>query len=732
MPVEVAESSKSGLKAIRSKADRLTEALEKGLKMPWRGLRPDLVLHKGAGSSFSDESGYVLEDPVRGEHFELGDAEARLFLCLVTERDLKAAVKKLLTTTSLRPSAEDLLSFLKMLQKEKLAILPAEAAMESADIRSKKKSFIGLTIFKSYLFFRIPLLRPNRVLDILYPWVRPFWSPPFLFLYGVMGLAGLVFLSQQWELYIHSVNFLFTPRGALTFFFCLSLVKILHEFGHALAARHYNLFVRRMGIAFMVFMPILYTDVTEAWKMPSRKARLIIGAGGILVELVIAAVSLFFWSVLPDGMLRSMMFYFSGVSLVSTVFMNLNPLMRFDGYYILMDYLGVSNLRKRSLAMFKYHWRRAVVDWQGEKPEEHPWEQGLSIFGLFTLIYRFVLFFSIGIIVYQTLPKVIGVMHIVVAIGLFHIVPFFLEVFTILRSRKKWGRPLRVAFSCMVLACLIGGMAIPVSRAEKLHGLFLYGDVSVLKSPGRGRIATELPEIGTNVERGEILARIQDDQLERELETSLYDLEKVRENLKNLPSGGREGGYRKWLLAEEERLEKAVEKTRQKIATLEIASPVAGTVLDVSQYLEAGAYVSRDTFLLTVGSQRSLEIRAYAGESMYRNLRGKQIDTAEVVFRDLETSTVDAQFVELYDFPVVQFPNEALFDYAGGPFLSNPMPSGGVRSKLPQYPLIFTIRDGIRLPHGAPCIVKVKGKPTSVLGSTARLVTKALAAEGFL
>ena len=179
----------AGLQAVRSKADRLSEALEKGLRIPWRGLRPDLVLHKGAPRMGGRET-YVLEDPVRGTHYELGEAEARFFMCLVTEQTLHAAVDRLLRTTALRPSVDDILTFVQMLQREKLAVLPAEAADASAEAREQRKPSAVRKVLTGYLFFKIPLLRPQGVLDAIYPWLSPLWSRPCVFIYAVVGVGG--------------------------------------------------------------------------------------------------------------------------------------------------------------------------------------------------------------------------------------------------------------------------------------------------------------------------------------------------------------------------------------------------------------------------------------------------------------------------------------------------------------------------------------------------------------
>ncbi len=209
------------LNIIKSKTEKIAEAIKEGLRIPWQGLRPDIILRKGIPAA-DGKTTYILDDPVRGLHFELGEAEAQFFLCLASEKDISSAVEKLLQTTSLRPSVEDILQFIQMLQREKLAVLPAELAQQTAGIREQKKPSLFKKIMIGYMFFKVPLIRPEGLLNLIYPWLSPLWSKPFLFLYAVLGVAGLIFMSQQIELYLHTVNHLFTPkrRGG---FFSLSL-----------------------------------------------------------------------------------------------------------------------------------------------------------------------------------------------------------------------------------------------------------------------------------------------------------------------------------------------------------------------------------------------------------------------------------------------------------------------------------------------------------------------------
>ncbi|MCP4349132.1 MAG: hypothetical protein GY795_26935 [Desulfobacterales bacterium] len=726
------DSKPEGLNIIRSKNEKIAEALEKGLQIPWLGLRPDIVLRKGTPEQGKET--YILDDPVRGLHFELGEAEARFFLCLASENDLKSAVDKLLRTTSLRPGVDDILMFVRMLQGEKLAVLPPELAQKSAETREQKKPGLLKKILVGYLFFKVPLIRPDNFLNAVYPWLSPFWSKPFLFLYAVMSLVGIIFVFQQIELYLNTVNHLFTPTGALAFFLCLTIVKIFHELGHALAARHFGVYVRRIGVAFMVFMPLLYTDTTEAWKLSSRRGRLFIGAAGILVELWAAGVSLFFWSVLSDGILRSLMFYISGASVVSTVFSNLNPLMRFDGYYLLMDYFQINNLRARSTAMFRYYRHRLFVDWQGPMPEEHPRHRSMAVFGFFTMLYRIVIFFSITLTIYHKVFKVLGVILVFMQILLMIMLPLTMEALVLIKNRKYWGSKIRVLGTAVSAMVLIGILFVPLPGFGKLPAMFLYRDVTRVESLGQGKIVTELPSIGTQVKKGDTLLRLKDDNLEQELERLKYDLAQTEASVRNIGSGGKQGGYRKWLLAEQKRLTAAHDKVIQALSHLDIRSPVTGRVLDVNESLSRDSYVNKKNYFLTVGDDRSFEVRAYAPENICRELKEKNISAGHVIFQNLETRSVTGKFQEMLDFPVNVFPNNSLFDYTGGPIVSSMASSGSVLTRQAHYPIIFDIPGTEnRLRHGTRCFVRIKqGENYSIMELAVREVWRVLAAEGFL
>ena len=177
-------------------------------------------------------------------------------------------------------------------------------------------------------------------------------------------------------------------------------VKIAHELGHAIVAKHYGLRVSSMGVALLVLFPVLYTDNTDAWRLTDQRKKLQIVLAGLMVEFHIALLALFSWTVVEDGPLRSAAFFLATSSLVGSLLVNLSPFMRFDGYYALADF-GMQNLQPRAFELARWQ----VRQWLFGLPENPPAFSAtkhyfLVFYSFATWIYRFFLFLGIALLVY--------------------------------------------------------------------------------------------------------------------------------------------------------------------------------------------------------------------------------------------------------------------------------------------------------------------------------------------
>lgn len=712
-------------------------AIQDFLKVPWLGLRHDLVLHPGPLDHDGQRS-YVLEDPVRGNNFRLGYTEGELLFRLMTEPDPDKAVARLYATTALRPSLEETVAFITMLQNELLAVLPKEEVIRREvsgfDIRNQEPgiapSFIG-TLLRGAISFTIPLLRPDAFLTRTLPYVSVLWSSFACRLYVVCGLLGLFMTMQEIELYFGTVSYLFTPQGWLAFALCLILLKIGHEFAHAYTAKSLGLHVRSMGIFFIVLWPLLYTDTTDAWKISDRTRRMWVSAAGVLFEITVGGIALLLWALLPDGILRSLMFFLSGTSLTSSIFVNMNPFMRFDAYYLLMDYWGVDNLRARSSAMLRYEVRRLLFDWKGPVPEIHPHRRRMVIYGFLALLYRLFIAFSIAMAVYYLFFPLLGLTLLAMELWLFIIRPLRMEIHSIIKDRQHLGSAFRLALTTCGALALSALLFIPVPRVQRLPCLLLHKEAVRVTAPNSGRLPLPMPIVNQRVRPGELITRITDDSLIHEAQKIRFDLETTRASASRFQGGGKEGAYRNWLIAEEKRLMAAAEKIAQATALLEIRAPVGGRITDVNKDLYEGAFASKGTYLFTIANPFAFEVKAFVHENLMRSLENFGKAHGNVRFPELRAPTLHVALREKSTFPVQYMPNESLFDFAGGPIVTT-VDKYGRKPRDAYYAFTFDVTEppDWPLPHGMPSWIWMWSERRSVLGQISGAIWKNVMERG--
>jgi putative peptide zinc metalloprotease protein len=234
----------------------------------------------------------------------------------------------------------------------------------------------------------------------------------------LIGVAGLYLVSRQWDVFSSTFQHFFSLEGAATYAVALVVVKSAHELGHAFTAVRYGCRVPSMGICFLVMFPVLYTDVTDAWRLKSRKERLLIGGAGVTVELMLACLATFAWPFLAEGPVKSLAFSIATVGWVLSLAINLNPLMRFDGYYLFADALGIDNLQPRAFALGRWRMREMLFGSGVQPPErlDAKLTRILVGFAWAVWIYRLILFTGIAVLVYYMTFKILGLILFAVEI----------------------------------------------------------------------------------------------------------------------------------------------------------------------------------------------------------------------------------------------------------------------------------------------------------------------------
>ncbi len=706
-------------------------SIQQFLEIPWLGLRSDLLLFPGP-TDYDGQRSWILEDPVRGNNFRLGHAEGELLYRLTTQPDADAALSHLYKTTPLRPTLQEAASFITMLQREALAILPPETVVAQ---ESRKKTMGNPTFLEQLkqgnIIFRIPLMRPDKFLTRTHAWVSLLWSPVLRWIYLFCGLLGLTLTLQEMEIYLKTVNYLFTPQGWLSFILCLALLKTGHEFAHAYTAKSLGLHVRSIGILFIIIWPLFYTDTTDVWKIPDRRRRIWVSAAGVIFEIVVAGIALLLWALLPDGILRSLMFFLSGTSILSSVFINLNPFMRYDGYYVLMDMWGVDNLRPRSFAMLRHFFRRLFLDWKGPAPEIHPHRGRLIVYGFLAMLYRIFIGITIALAVYYLFFPLLGLLIFFAEIWLFLLRPLWMEIRALIINRKYFGAKHRLLLSMSFFLAFGAFLLLPLPRSENVPALLMFKDAAEIKAPAAGEVQTEMPQEGRYVKAGELLLRISSDALEYEMRQTKFDLQGVRATIRSLGSGGEQGAHRSWLIAEEERLRISLEKYKEALAQLEVRAPLSGEIRDVNPDLYQGAFVAKDTPVCTLSDPAKHEIRAFVHEKLVTDIPAAEKLQSEVRFAAPELPKTEAEFLSKSLFPVQHLPNNSLFDFAGGSIVSV-QDMFGIRPRDAYFAYTFRVTDvPLQSAHGMPAWLEIPLEKKSFSGDIIRQIWQKILERGF-
>ncbi|MEM9357576.1 MAG: biotin/lipoyl-binding protein [Pseudomonadota bacterium] len=622
------------------------------LKLPQ--LRSELSLRLGAASE-DGSNGWLIYDPVQHRYFQIDQTAYELLSVWPQCQDANAlidAVAGRFATTVELLQIQELVQFL--VESNLTNESPTGDWRYFAASARRRANAHGplMRLAHNYLFFRIPLWRPQRFLTSTLPLVAPLYTRTAATIILLLGLVGLYLTSRQWDNFLHTTDFFFSWQGALCFGLALIFVKALHELGHAYTAVRYGCYVPTLGLAFMMLTPLLYTDVTDAWKLRDRRQRLRIDSAGIVVELAIAMIATFLWAFLPDGPLRSAAFMLATAGWIMSLAINLNPFMRFDGYYIFAEMIGIENLQSRAFALAR--WRlREILFGLGHPCPEHLQKSTilwLTMWGWATWIYRLFLFIGIALLVYTYFFKVLGIALFIFEIVFLVARPVAKEIGEWYKMRKQISKSRRSALTAVMTAAAICALIVPWSGNVQVPAIARLGDTQPIHARRPAYLKTVHVSAGQTVERGQLLFTLQSDEIDNRLATvaTREKLVRLRLNRRNVDSVDREESLvlRRQLAALLTERAGLIKERKN----LELRSPIAGRVLELDREFHGGRWIKPADRLALIGKPSSFQLTGFISEDdIWRVKRGTTgqfvpdapfADAAEVSVRDIAVSGV--------------------------------------------------------------------------------------------
>jgi putative peptide zinc metalloprotease protein len=575
-------------------------------------LREDLRLVEGG----ADENGHptwTMIDLARHRFFRIGWVEQAMLARWGATTE--AVVDSVNTETTLRINKDRVQEVAGFLVTNELCSVTDGKHLHAAAKRRKQHPLEWL--LHNYLFIRIPILHPDAFLNRTLRWVRPFFTQGILLWLLSLALVALYLVGRQWDSFVSTFLHFFTLEGAFYYALALAATKSLHELGHAYAAKYKGLRVPSMGIAFLVMMPVLYTDTGEAWKLKRRRDRLLIAAAGIGVETGLAIIATFAWSFLPDGVARSIAFFTATTSWTMSLLVNISPFMRFDGYYLLADFLGVANMQERAFALAR--WRMRKFLWGIEAPCPEAFSPAKSHFliayAYATWIYRFTLFLGIALFVYYQFFKLLGIFLMAVEVGWFILRPIYAEMKAWWKSRSQIIDRRRAALTLLGLCGCLALLVFPWKTGVEAPALVKPEKSVELYFPVSGRLAAMDIGEGRAVAEGATLIELQRFDLTQETTKLSLKLESIGHEIAQAHTRPDQSARLPVLFEQQGNIIAQKAEIADQINQMTVRASFSGIVRDVEPALAVGDWVGKGKRFARLLDPKGMRVEAFVEET---------------------------------------------------------------------------------------------------------------------
>jgi putative peptide zinc metalloprotease protein len=529
---------------------------------------------------------------------------------------------------------------------------------------------------------KVPLFDPTPLLDALEPLIHRLFKRWVLILWALCIVAGIVVAAMNWpELSNYaSINSL-TARNMLLMWLLYPVIKLVHELAHAAAIRFWQGEVREVGATLFLLVPVPYVDASAASGFPDKRHRMLVSAMGVIAETSIALIALGVWLSVADGWVRNIAFACMLIGGVSTVLVNANPLMRYDGYYVLTDWLELPGLATRADAWLRYLGERWLLGNAALPPPPGSANQRgwLFCYGVAALTYRLMLY--AGMVVWLMAKQILLGVALALWMAWRYAARPIWRVTRLVWSDSRLARHRMRAvcgFSAIAAALITLIFIMPMPYTTLAEGVVWVPDDAVVRNETEGFVEELYTQDDAVVTAGQPILRLGNHELESEREQLAT---RISSNITAFNAAlMQQPGLAVALQEEQEKLQQRMAELDDKLAHLTIISPVSGHLaLPRSQDLE-GRFLPRGTTLAHVVAPDKVVVRAVLPQADVDKLRRppKHIDVrmAEDRLQPFEAH-VGGHGAPAASF---QLPSIVLGDRAGGSIVTDPADQEGLRT----------------------------------------------------
>jgi putative peptide zinc metalloprotease protein len=639
-------------------------------------------------SSRESRSGlvYVLEDPLTGKFFELGEREHAALRLL----DGTHTLSQIVAATVSGPQASGLnereaTSLVRMLADAHLLVAGTDDQSQrirraGSDRRDEDAAAKGA---QSVFSLKIPLGNPDHWLGAIHRLLAPIPGWIFFVLWLAVVGAGAGTYAEHAFRFREELQGVLQVKNLAIFGFVWLILKAIHEFCHGIVCKRFGGAVPEAGISLLLFMtPLAYVDASSSIRFPSRWQRILVSAAGIGGEFFVAALALMAWAALPPGVLGSVLHQVVVISTVTTLLFNANPLMRFDGYYIASDLLGISNLSTKGQQLTRYLTKRWLFGIKGVQFPLRGSDGGdraiIVVYGLAAALWRIVVMVGLFVTACHLFQGAGRLLAVIAGAG-----TVLVTVRSIWRYFRKNAALEQASFAKVALRTLaMAGLAtILITKIEFAPSITA---AAIVDSGHEGEVRVECPGFieelffhhGDEVHAGELIARLRNDEIVVEQVSLEREMRQARLRGDLFFADDKVAAFQ----AEQENIRSLASKLtdlQNYGASLELRAPRDGRLFARSLDSSTGSYLEKGEIIFRIVSETGRELRIALPQSC-RNEVGEVasgspieiFDPSDGIYRQAILDRIRPQ-------ALTELPHPGLSSAAGGPLLVRQSYDGG-------------------------------------------------------
>jgi len=695
------------------KNDSKTKSQPEGLPRLADSLRPACVSSRQdlevIRDLFRGKPAYIVQDPITFQSIRLDTEGYKIFASLNRNQTLGEIFQKMVDEGSNTKEGEDafyeLILSLHRLNFLNLPISDDKRLYKRYLQRSEARSTEKLM---SFLFFRMPLFNPDIVLNktqhltkFLFTW--------WFFAIWIMLLTGASLLVVRgFEQLIQPIEGILVATNLPFIMILMIILKVIHEFGHAYACKRFGGTVPEMGVFLIVFAPMAYVDASASWGFPSKMRRLLVSLGGVYFESIVAMLAIYIWFLTGPGLLHDMAYNVIFLAGVTTLIFNLNPLMRYDGYYVLSDVTEIPNLRQRATQYVIQALKRAFL---GIKSGNPPGAFGLKIF-LFTFgvaagLYKITLVLAISMAIAYKLYLVGLVLACFYAGSTLLKTIFKLSLYLFTAEETAAIRVRAVLVGLVVLTAIpLAIMSVGVPNTVRVAGVFHTEKEEVIRAGVEGFINKIDAAFGNEVTANAPLANLVNDSCNESVAEAMSQLKEAKIRYSAFQTADPVKARQE--LERIEALSLHFDQRRMEVEKLAIRSPEEGLIIHSLSPRDEGRFLMVGDHVATIASGE-WRIKAILTEAEFIDMQPMVGDALRVRTPAKPDETIEAVVHQIIPGGTREVPIESLTQIGGGSIPVDPETSSAHEPYF-EIALKLTGEKPSWLLHGMTCQVLCSGE----------------------